>query len=55
MINPALLLIIGALPIALLQRPLRQLYLLALPIVAFALRSVSRTGHTGISKSLAIR
>ena len=36
MINPALLLIIGALPIALLQRPLRQLYLLALPIVAFA-------------------
>ena len=36
MINPAFLLIIGALPIALLQRPLRQLYLLALPIVAFA-------------------
>ena len=37
MINPALLLIFGALPIAFLPRPLRQVYLLALPIVAFVL------------------
>ncbi len=37
MINPALLLIVGALPIVFMKRPLRQVYLLALPVVAFAL------------------
>ena len=47
MINPALLLIFGALPIAFLQRPLRQIYLLALPIVAFALALGIEDGSYG--------
>ena len=47
MINPALLLIFGALPIAFLQRPIRQIYLLALPIVAFALALGIEDGSYG--------
>ena len=50
MINPALLLIFGALPIAFLQRPLRQIYLLALPIVAFALALGIEDGSYGYIK-----
>ena len=46
-INPALILIVGALPIPFLQRPLRQVYLLALPVVAFALAIGIEDGSYG--------